>query len=100
MTAPRAVGAELGAPVVSVAEQAGGTSPGCATRVVTAEGRRAFVKAVGADLNPHTPTLFRREVDALRLIGTHPLWASLLAHTTTESGSRSCPRTSRGPHPT
>jgi aminoglycoside phosphotransferase (APT) family kinase protein len=73
------VDAELGSPVASVAEQAGGMSPGCATRVVAADGRRAFVKAVGSPLNPDSPVLFRREVEALRLLGAHPLWASLRA---------------------
>ena len=54
-------------------------SPGCATRVVTEDGGRAFVKAVGAELNPDSPSLFRREIEALGLIGGDPLWASLLA---------------------
>jgi hypothetical protein len=69
----------LESPVVSWSEQIGGFSPGCATRVVTADGTRAFVKAVGAELNPDTPTLFRREVEVLGLIGNHPLWAALRA---------------------
>lgn len=96
MTRPRAVGIRtpypavpervrawvsesLGSPVVSWDEQIGGFSPGCATRVVTADGGRAFVKAVGAELNPDTPTLFRREIEVLGLIGDHPLWAALRA---------------------
>ena len=54
-------------------------SPGCATRLVGADGSRAFVKAVGSELNPKTPELFRREVTALTLIGSHELWADLLA---------------------
>jgi hypothetical protein len=54
-------------------------SPGCASRIVCADGTRAFVKAVGTDLNPHTPVLFRREVLALELLGRHPLWAGLIA---------------------
>ena len=86
MTAPRAVGVRisyadvpttvtrwveetLGSAVVSYADQVGGMSPGCAARLVCADGARAFVKAVGAGLNPHTPVLFRREVAALELIG-------------------------------
>jgi hypothetical protein len=68
----------LGSPVVSWSEQTGGMSPGCATRVVAADGTRAFVKAVGGDLNPDSPALFRREIEALGLIGTDPLWAGLL----------------------
>jgi hypothetical protein len=96
VTAPRAVGVRtpysaipervrawvsdsLGSPVVSWTEQIGGMSPGCATRVVTDDGTRAFVKAVGSVLNPDSPVHFRREVEALGLIGADPLWASLQA---------------------
>ena len=94
MTTPRAVGVRmpyaevpdrvrawvdhaLGSPVASWADQVGGMSPGCATRVVGADGSRAFVKAVGAELNPDSPVLFRREIERLRLIGEDPLWAGL-----------------------
>jgi hypothetical protein len=73
------VDAELGSPVVATAEQVGGMSPGCATRLSCADGTRAFVKAVGAGLNPDTPGLFRREVAVLSHLGEHPLWARLLA---------------------
>lgn len=96
MTAPRAVGVRLpydaapasvrswveqtlGSPVVAVAEQVGGMSPGCATRLTCADGTRAFVKAVGASLNPDTPGLFRREIGVLEHLGEHALWARLLA---------------------
>ncbi|WP_159081427.1 hypothetical protein [Nocardioides sediminis] len=96
MSAPRAVGARIpytavpvrvrawveatvGSVVVETHEQVGGMSPGCATRLVCADGTRVFVKAVGTELNPHTPVLFRREVLALELLGRHPLWAAMLA---------------------
>ncbi|MFB9311822.1 phosphotransferase [Nocardioides plantarum] len=96
MSAPRAAGTHLpyaavpapvrawvestlGSPVVSTLEQSGGMSPGCVTRLVCADGTRAFVKAVGSELNPDSPTLYRREVQALGLLGSHPLWADLLA---------------------
>lgn len=69
----------LGSRVSEAADQSGGFSPGCATRVRCADGTRAFVKAVGAELNPDTPTLFRREILALTLLGSHPLWADLRA---------------------
>jgi hypothetical protein len=69
----------LGAPVETAIEQSGGMSPGCATRLACADGTRAFVKAVGVELNPLTPNLFRREILALGLLGSHPLWPSLLA---------------------
>ena len=70
---------ELGSPVVAAADQVGGMSPGCATRLVCEDGTRAFVKAVGTELNPRTPELFRREITALTLIGSHELWADLQA---------------------
>ncbi|HXH78316.1 phosphotransferase [Nocardioides sp.] len=69
----------LGSPVVSTQEMTGGMSPGCATRLRCADGRRVFVKAVGTPLNPVTPSMFRREIAALNLLGSHPLWAGLLA---------------------
>ncbi|MCY4725806.1 phosphotransferase [Nocardioides sp. STR2] len=96
MTGPRAVGVrltydavpapvrswveeQLGSPVVATAEQVGGMSPGCATRLTCADGTRAFVKAVGSELNPDTPGLFRREIGVLGHLGDHELWARLLA---------------------
>ena len=96
VTVPRAVGVRLpydavpavvrtwveqtlGSPVIAIAEQLGGMSPGCATRVTCADGTRAFVKAVGASLNPDTPGLFRREISVLEHLGAHELWARLLA---------------------
>lgn len=96
MTAPRATGVRisyadvpptvarwveetLGSAVISYADQVGGMSPGCAARLVCADGTRAFVKAVGVALNPHTPVLFRREIAVLEMIGEHPMWARLQA---------------------
>jgi hypothetical protein len=70
---------QLGSAVVGAHDQVGGMSPGCATRLVGADGSRAFVKAVGLDLNPRTPHLFRREITALDLIGSHELWADKLS---------------------
>jgi hypothetical protein len=69
----------LGSPIVEARDQVGGMSPGCATRLLCADGTRAFVKAVGVELNPVTPTLFRREIFVLGLLGPHELWADLLA---------------------
>ena len=48
-------------PVVSVASQSAGFSPGVAARLRTADGRRVFVKAAGPEPNPLTPTAHRRE---------------------------------------
>ncbi|WP_406046766.1 hypothetical protein [Kribbella sp. NBC_00889] len=62
----------LGSAVVSATTQQGGFSPGVAARLVTASGRRAFVKTVGTSLNPKTPTLFRNEIAAIQGVGPLP----------------------------
>lgn len=79
----------LGAPITSAAPQLGGFSPGSADRVVTAQGARAFVKAVSPVQNPRTPELHRREakitaalpddVPAPRLLGSYDdgTWVAL-----------------------
>ncbi|MCX5202326.1 aminoglycoside phosphotransferase family protein [Streptomyces sp. NBC_00237] len=71
----------LGSQVVGATTQPGGFSPGVAARLTCADGTRAFVKAVSADANPHSPKLHRREarntaalppgVPAPRLLGTY-----------------------------
>lgn len=80
----------LGAPVVEATGQQGGFSPGTADRVVTATGRRAFVKAVSAHLNEHSPAIHRTEaaialalpdgIPAPSLIGTFDdgTWVALV----------------------
>ena len=55
----------LGSPVVTATSQPGGFSPGSADRVVLADGRAAFVKAVGTPVHPDSPAVNRREVYAL-----------------------------------
>lgn len=67
----------LGSVVVSAATQQGGFSPGVAARLVTASGRRAFVKTVGTSLNPKTPELFRLEITAMQNIGRLPMAPAL-----------------------
>ena len=56
-----AVDGVLGSPVVRAQSQTGGWSPGVAARVVGADGRRAFVKAVSGEVNDFTPGMHRRE---------------------------------------
>lgn len=70
---------ELGSPVVEARTQLGGMSPGCAARLRQGDGRRAFVKAVGVDLNPDTPDLFRYEIGVLRHLGPAPYRAGVVA---------------------
>jgi Phosphotransferase enzyme family len=57
----RSTEALLGSPVVAAVSQPGGFSPGTADRVLTADGRRAFVKAVGNSLNEVSVELARQE---------------------------------------
>src|SRR4051812_34185985 len=51
----------LGGAVVESVTQPGGFTPGVAARVRTADGRRAFVKAVSAEANPDSPRMHREE---------------------------------------
>lgn len=51
-----------GGPVVTAQSQTGGFSPGTADRVRTAEGRRAFVKAVSPSLNADSAAMARNEL--------------------------------------
>ncbi|MEU4214905.1 phosphotransferase [Actinoplanes sp. NPDC026623] len=51
----------LGSPVAAAVSQPGGFSPGTADRVVTADGRRAFVKAVGCGISEAALAFHRRE---------------------------------------
>ena len=58
----------LGGEIVAAETQPGGFSPGVASRIVLAGGRRFFVKAVAHEPNPESPEFHRREariIDAL-----------------------------------
>jgi aminoglycoside phosphotransferase (APT) family kinase protein len=57
----RSLEAHLGSRVVEARSQVGGFSPGVAARLLLADGRRFFVKAVGVSRNPLSPDMFRRE---------------------------------------
>lgn len=80
------VGDVLGSPVVQARSQPGGFSPGTADRVVTAEGRRAFVKAVGEEQNPDSPGLHRREVEVLRTLAATDVGVPRLLGTYDDGG--------------
>lgn len=51
----------LGAEVVAEDPRSGGFSPGVASGLILADGRRVFAKAINAARNPHAPALYRRE---------------------------------------
>lgn len=58
----------LGGVIVKADSQSAGFSPGSADRVVTREGRRAFVKAVHRERNEGAYELHQREIDVMRWI--------------------------------
>lgn len=72
---------QLGSPVVEARTQHGGFSPGVAARLVTADGHRAFAKAVDGHRNAESPAFHRREAHIVsRMPPTAPvprlLWSS------------------------
>jgi aminoglycoside phosphotransferase (APT) family kinase protein len=62
------IGEILGSTIVSASSQSTGFSPGLADRVVTSNGRRAFVKAVSSGFAPVSHQLYRREAEVLAMI--------------------------------
>jgi aminoglycoside phosphotransferase (APT) family kinase protein len=54
-----------GAAVVEAVTAPGGFSPGLAARVLCADGRRWFIKAVSGQVNPESPRLHRQEAKVL-----------------------------------
>lgn len=62
------VEAELGGRVVAAKAQLNGFSSGSADRIVTDNGRRAFVKTVSRNRNPETLELHRREARVMRVL--------------------------------
>lgn len=66
----------LGARVTGTASASGGFSPGLASRLDLADGRRVFAKAVGLAANPHSPAMHRREAAVAPLVpGPRLLWS-------------------------
>ena len=62
------VEARLGGRVVEAVTQPTGFSPGLAVRLRLADGRRAFVKAVGAEPNPDSPGAHRAEARVMAVL--------------------------------
>jgi broad specificity phosphatase PhoE len=55
-----------GSPVAQAVTQPSGFSPGVAARLRLEDGRRLFVKAIGSEPNPDSPTFHRREARIVR----------------------------------
>ena len=62
------VEARLGGRVVEAVTQPGGFSPGVAARLRLADGRRAFVKAVGPEPNPDSPGIHHSEARVMSVL--------------------------------
>lgn len=60
-------------------EHRGGMSPGCASTLASTRRGPVFVKAVGAELNPQTPQLFRQEIAVLTRLAEVPYRPRVLA---------------------
>lgn len=56
---------EIGAAVVREYPQRGGFSPGLASRLVFNNGLHVFAKAINAERNPRSPSLYRREIEVM-----------------------------------
>ncbi|WP_037559689.1 phosphotransferase family protein [Spirillospora albida] len=56
----------MGAAVTTEQRQTGGFSPGLASRLTLADGRRVFLKAISTARDPHAPALYRREAQVMR----------------------------------
>jgi hypothetical protein len=68
-----------GGPPEQVVDLAGGFSPGAACRLVFPRGREIFVKAVGAELNPDSPSMHRREAVIAAALPDSPYWPRLIS---------------------
>jgi aminoglycoside phosphotransferase (APT) family kinase protein len=55
----------LGSTVVEAVTQPTGFSPGVASRLLLADGRRVFLKAVHESANPDSPDIYRREAEVV-----------------------------------
>lgn len=58
----------LGSAVIRTVSSPSGFSPGVASLLITADGRRAFLKAIGPEPNPHAVGIHRREVQISSLL--------------------------------
>jgi len=67
-----------GGAVVTAVSQSGGFSPGTADRVVTADGHRAFVKAVSTIHNDQSPSMHRAEAHVVGQLPSNSYVPALL----------------------
>lgn len=67
-----------GGAVITAVSQSGGFSPGTADRVVTADGHRAFVKAVSSIQNERSPSVHRAEANVVGQLPSNSYVPALL----------------------
>jgi hypothetical protein len=68
----------LGAPVVQSETQPGGFSPGVAAKVVTARGKKAFIKSSSSSMSKPSADANRREIKHTRALQDNPRVPKLL----------------------
>lgn len=66
-----AIESRLASSVIEAVSQPFGFSPGMAARIRTEDSRRVFIKAVGPDLNPDSPMIFRIEAAVTASLPRH-----------------------------
>lgn len=71
--------ASLGSDIVDEIRQTGGFSPGLASRLGLADGRRVFAKAINSARNPVAPDLYRREAEIMSVLPTKVSAPALLS---------------------
>lgn len=69
-----------GAPIVEATSALGGFSPGLASTLSLADGRRVFVKAAATDTGPGSADLYRQERANLARLGSLPFASRLMAY--------------------
>lgn len=68
----------MGSPVSVTSSQPGGYSPGTADRIVTKNGQRFFVKAVGSPINDTSPDIHRKEIRVMESLPENLLGSGLV----------------------
>ncbi|WP_417033811.1 phosphotransferase family protein [Cutibacterium avidum] len=89
----------LGSPVSVDTVQAHGTTPGLASRVVTANGIHAFVKTSHSDINADIPDLNRREATVLSFLPNAAPAPRLLGQIDVDGWVGMVTSDIEGPHP-
>ena len=88
------VEASVGSAVVAARDMTGGFSPGCCALLRFEDGRSAFVKAVGATLNPDSPAMHRKKAQVAAALPPSAQFPRLMDRYDEATGWRSCTKRS------